>query len=820
MNFDIQKTISNFVESQFPQFYLTEGPNFVLFVKAYYEWLESEGQAVNQARSLLDYRDIDNTLNAFLEHFQTKYLYGIPFDVIVNPRFLLKHILDVYRSKGTINCYKLLFKLIYDQDIDVYLPRNDILKPSDNHWIQPKYIEVTDTGVLGTYVGKNIIGLTSGTTAVVESFIKEPINKNIISSLFLTNIQPQGGSFKIGEKIVIQGQQSNGVAISVSPSVIGSLNSLNIINGGQNFKVGDILKVVHRDLSNNAVVSHGVNGLVKVTELATGIGSLTFDILNGGYGYTENAEVFVYRGAGDTTGQGGSFNIGSLASTQSIVYNTDLIVDYINTSINASQFNFPTAPTANNGSTIATALKYADAVFGSIASLTNIKTGNSYTNSATVFVRSFQTSNVITGSVTYNTASNNVTFSTANAQYFFSANDGIFIQANSSLSGTIEYGIVKNVVNSSVVTLWGPPSNNSTPSAKARLAPAIFASEFAPTDPIAHTADGSIDGLNAVISAAASSSGLIVANVVSVNSGKGYVDNEFVELYLSGGLASIEILNGGSGYSNGDSLIFVGGGSFVSYASGNVGVGSSVALTIDPATTTSGSYSPGDFVFQNVSSSSNTANGQIFFVNSSLMIVNTYSGVFSQGLVYDHNVSGLHSNVTSLQYTNGIITSVTLTSNGSGYDSSPIIYIKSANGSGASLTATVSTYNTNSQVTGRVKKSGVGIQPGYWATTQSFLNSDKYVQDSYFYQDFSYQIRTAATLDKYKNILYNTFHTAGSELFGQFQLSDYNNAVPVIKLQENAMEINNVISYYLTTDLTTITADESINTADQIYVSI
>ena len=63
MNFGIEKTISNFVESQFPQFYLTEGPNFVLFVKAYYEWLESEGQAINQSRSLLDYRDIDNTLD-------------------------------------------------------------------------------------------------------------------------------------------------------------------------------------------------------------------------------------------------------------------------------------------------------------------------------------------------------------------------------------------------------------------------------------------------------------------------------------------------------------------------------------------------------------------------------------------------------------------------------------------------------------------------------------------------------------------------------------------------------------------------------------
>ena len=201
MNFEIEKKISNFVSSQFPQFYLSEGENFILFVKAYYEWLETDGQVTKQSRSLLDYRDIDNTLDKFLSHFQQKYLYGIPFEVIVNPRYLLKHILDVYRSKGTIQCYKLLFKLIYNQDVEVYLPGRDILKPSDNHWNQPKYVEVTDTPVLSSYVGKTVIGLSSGTTAVVESYIKEPINNNIVSSLFLTKIQPQGASFKVGEKI-------------------------------------------------------------------------------------------------------------------------------------------------------------------------------------------------------------------------------------------------------------------------------------------------------------------------------------------------------------------------------------------------------------------------------------------------------------------------------------------------------------------------------------------------------------------------------------------------------------------------------------------
>ena len=86
MDFEIEKKISYFVENQFPQFYRDEGSNFIQFVKAYYEWMEEEGNAIYESRSLLDYRDIDNTLEDFLEHFQRKYLYGIPFNVIINKR--------------------------------------------------------------------------------------------------------------------------------------------------------------------------------------------------------------------------------------------------------------------------------------------------------------------------------------------------------------------------------------------------------------------------------------------------------------------------------------------------------------------------------------------------------------------------------------------------------------------------------------------------------------------------------------------------------------------------------------------------------------
>jgi len=43
---DIEQKISPLIENMFPSFYKDEGPNFIMFVKAYYEWLETNHQVL------------------------------------------------------------------------------------------------------------------------------------------------------------------------------------------------------------------------------------------------------------------------------------------------------------------------------------------------------------------------------------------------------------------------------------------------------------------------------------------------------------------------------------------------------------------------------------------------------------------------------------------------------------------------------------------------------------------------------------------------------------------------------------------------------
>ena len=70
----IEAIISPFVENQFPSFYQEEGPQFIAFAKAYFEWMETANNVLYQARKLPDYRDIDTTVDEFVVQFKEKYL--------------------------------------------------------------------------------------------------------------------------------------------------------------------------------------------------------------------------------------------------------------------------------------------------------------------------------------------------------------------------------------------------------------------------------------------------------------------------------------------------------------------------------------------------------------------------------------------------------------------------------------------------------------------------------------------------------------------------------------------------------------------------
>ena len=726
MEFSVEKFVSNFVENQFPEFYREEGPDFILFTKAYYEWMEASGNPIGESRRLLDFRDLDNTPEEFLVHFQQKYLYGIPFNVIINKRLLLKHILDVYRSKGSINCYKLLFKMVYNEDIEVYLPSVDVLRVSDGTWIEPQYIEVTNFENVNDFMGQTIVGVNSGVTATVENIIRETFYDNETTIVYFSNLIPKGATFEVGENIIPQVKLGNFDFISKAPYVLGSIDTIDIIDGGRDFNVNDLIRVVQRDTVTNENIAYGKESYLKVVELRKGQGELSFDLIDGGFGFSQDSEIFIYRN--DDTGVGASFELGTLINQIQIEYNKDIVSDYLQKSLDASTYGFPAYPSANLDSTIAESFDYSSKIFGTIGSLVNIYSGNGYVRAANVFVRSVNLSNTIAANVSYNTSNTIVTFqsseqitpyastllgavaytfprnttanvsstlestiSLSNFYNFFSKDSVICLQANSDISSR-ETHIVKDVLGFDSLELYANPKYNSTSTATFRAASVILPSNFTPNESIMNSPNELVNGVNEEIISFPSLGNNIAAKLKGLT-GKGFYEGERVKAGLYGTINSnIEIAVPGIGYSNNDALIFP-----------------------------FGKY-----------------NKQ------------------AKGYVVTDNL--------------GKIIDTVITDKGFGYTTGFEVTIQTKTGSGATLNCSVVDFDYGNLITGKVRKKGTGKEFGYYSTTRGFLNSDKYIQDSYYYQDYSYEIRVPRSLNKYKNILYETFHIAGTELFGKFDL--------------------------------------------------
>lgn len=366
------KFISNHIETQFPDFYKEEGPEFIQFVKDYYEWLELQGNITNKTRSLVEYNDIDTTLDSLVIHFKKKYLVDIEQGSVICKRFLIKHINDVYRSKGSIEGLKLLFRLIYQESIEVYLPGRDIIKPSDGDWEIPLYLEIDIFKLDESFIGKKIIGEISGAEAFVQSFKSIFIGgyrSNIVS---ITNII---GEFLVNEKLHYSGITSNIVRPSISGSVVG----LSITTSTVGNSLGDILVPVQSDTSSGLVIVAS-----SIRDAIFKNGSLDFTILNGGRGYTLNSVANITHGTANT-GSGAAFNIGSLSNVESFTFNTNLIAPVSSTILNAASYGL-TLNNTNSSSILSLAFNFNTIFIGSIETLTNVNPGLGYNGNVNISI--------------------------------------------------------------------------------------------------------------------------------------------------------------------------------------------------------------------------------------------------------------------------------------------------------------------------------------------------------------------------------------------------------------------------------------------------
>ena len=853
-----EKKISNLIENQFPDFYKEEGPAFIEFVKAYYAWMESDGNAVYHARRLLEYRDIDSTVDSFLIHFKDKYLSNFTFDTTVDTRNLVKHSLDLYRSKGTSRSVDLLFRSVFGVGASIYYPSADIFKTSSGKWVEPLYLEVGFYDNSASFENMQIEGVDSGAVAFVERYVKKRTIGSPLATelLYISNLV---GNFKTGEKI--RASRTG----TIGPVVIGSMNFLTVIDGSTGYSIGDSVSIKS--------TYNGIGGTARVANTQSIGGKVSFALKDGGWGYNANSQLLI------------SQNIVTVSGSSSSTF---------------KRFETVIEPMQNVAYTGLTGSQFS---VGESAYRIDANTGLVYTQGVIIAVNQVSSTNgnivVATGQSHFDQIMQ-MTDENGNVlgyeDGFSMGADGILVDQDGMIyvlpAGTDESGLTLTTEDGFVIIQSGATTtanivsmtdqsasgNVIAWSANVDIAVSNSITRFTNGEYVYQVdgngnkvANGIIDlvsysGTNATIRLANTSGTFSTGTVTSSNtSASGYIDGITVDIgvisengtfvaannstvfgLLSNTVGSTSRISTGFGANASLSSIFlynetinvdvdkIGNYSSVllnapDYGFPNPGAENAntplgVAFTysmgtygrifaINPTNFGTGynappfivAYEPNIAQFNKQDYIVNIGNTVgSFLIGEVILQSSAQIGLIKPGsnssilLVQRLAIEDLQQGipivgVTSSAVANTISVAVDILSNPIGIDASITANTTSANGSVLTLEVTdsgfgyfdgeVVSFSTNTGTPGTAFVSSIkqGKAKGFHKENNSLLSADKYIQDGDYYQEFSYEIRSSITLDKYSDILKDIMHIAGTKHFSRYVFdTDLNASVTIV----------------------------------------
>lgn len=288
-----QKT-SLLVPYELPKF-ISEDPNyanFVLFVQAYYEWMEQQNNTLDFSKNLLNYMDVDTTTDEFLQYFVNDFLSYFPQEILADKSKAIKIAKELYQSKGTPASYKFLFRILYNSDVEFLYTKDVILKASAGKWYVARSLKL-DTGNNNFLKIQNLrlFGNISKSIATVENAIYDGLKTEV----FISNISRL---FQSGETVTVVDSSNqlvyflNGVIVptgtvgseTLSALIVGQISQVKIDpnNRGLSYNTNDPV-VVYGGLNANTVGPVGAT--VKVGAVTSG-SVQRIVVVSEGFGYT------------------------------------------------------------------------------------------------------------------------------------------------------------------------------------------------------------------------------------------------------------------------------------------------------------------------------------------------------------------------------------------------------------------------------------------------------------------------------------------------------------------------------------------------------
>lgn len=266
------------VPTQVPEFVREDYPTFVAFIQAYYEYLDENGV------DLTSLRDLDTTLDEFIQYFKNELAANMPANLQVQDRFLLENIKKHYLAKGSESSFKLLFKLLFNKTVQLGYPGQQMLRCSDGRWQQDVslFIKVS-TGTPDLIEGKLVDVLKPNSTFKVlidrRQYVEIEVDRVVQLSgdtyeIFID--RKYFGNIEVGDVIRYQN--------IFAGTIVSTTSKLSIVDGGTGFKAGQLFEIKN---------GSGVRSIVKVTRVDAAGTIKACEFIKYGIGYVTDFTISI-----------------------------------------------------------------------------------------------------------------------------------------------------------------------------------------------------------------------------------------------------------------------------------------------------------------------------------------------------------------------------------------------------------------------------------------------------------------------------------------------------------------------------------------------
>lgn len=736
-----QKT-SLLVPYQLPQF-VRDNPeysNFQVFLQAYYEWLElansansavtepvSTGQGVTFGSSNLpQYKDIDTTIDAFIDYYINVFLPYFPKESLLSQQRAVKFAKQLYQAKGTPASYQFLFRVLYNSDFEYYKTSDTILRASAGTWYVAKSLKLA-TSDLRFLQTKNlrIFGEKSKSIATIENAIL--VGNKI--EVFISNIERL---FESGEVVRIVDNDNQDVLINNAPltsKVVGQVSQINLktnaggvpINRGTLYQVGDPV-----------IVYGGLNPDIQTPVGATAeIGSVTsgaitgVSTIKGGFGYS----LFPNTRLSITNAPGANvivYSVDPNANTQAdvVLFPTDSIYGKLAVRINANNYNFVNSAWSNANTSIGNTLNFISFSTYPISSVSVINGGGGISTLPQITAHNVQKTD-INGQAYLDKLGILAPIQIANAGRGYRANDIIRI------TGGNGYGAYANItsVNSagSITGVRYVYRSNTARPQNYPLGGMGYTNEFLPTVTVVSS------------NVQASNASLFVPGILGAGASFSVATQKI------GSVTTIKLTNNGEDYVSSPN---------VSLSVQDILVSNADILLLPAA---------GDFIYQGNSPNTTSYSALVDSIKLLSGDVNTFNSLYSIR-VFNYNSQPNPRFPLIIKDKNiNLVMANTAAEANRYYVGSP-----EYNGFG------IKNYGDGAAVAQASFLNGLVFSQGQYLDTSGQPSSFD-VLESDIYNDFTYQITVEKEIQKYRNIVLNLLHPAGTKLRGRYALKSNTN---------------------------------------------